>query len=529
MKRFARLYALLDATTSINVKVAAMADYFRSSPAEDAAWAVFFLSGGKLRAPFTSRLFRSWAAEAAGVAEWMFDECYGAVGDLAETAALLFPDSSDSAQPEMSLAELVRSRLLPLRMMNEEAQRECMRETWRAMDAQQRFVWNKLITGAFRVGVSQTLVIRAIAAVSQVPESVIAHRIMGEWAPSAAAWDALVAHDAAETGGSRPYPFYLAFPLADPPDGLGDAAAWLAEWKWDGIRAQVIRRGGAVYVWSRGGELITARFPEIQVLGSHLPEGTVLDGELVGWSGDRVLPFADLQQRIGRKNLGKNILAKVPVTLLAFDVLEWEGVDIRPRPLSERRAVLEDLGGKIADLHISPRVEGTSWDAIRSERDRARERGAEGLMLKRLDSPYGVGREKGAWWKWKVDPYHVDAVLIYAQLGNGKRAGLYTDYTFGIWDGPSLVPFAKAYSGLTDAEIRSVDAFIRRNTTAKFGPVCTVKPELVFEIAFEGIQKSSRHKSGVAVRFPRMARWRTDKQPADADSLETVQALIKSV
>ena len=308
---------------------------------------------------------------------------------------------------------------------------------------------------------------------------------------------------------------------------MGDIAEWLAEWKWDGIRAQVIRRRGATYVWSRGGELITERFPEVQLLASKLPEGTVLDGELAGWSEGRVLPFADLQRRIGRKTLSKAILAKVPVTLLAFDVLEWQGEDIRSRTLRERRGTLENLVANTPGMQMSPAVEGASWSEISAQRDRARERGAEGLMLKRLDAPYGVGREKGSWWKWKVDPYHVDAVLIYAQLGNGKRAGLYTDYTFGIWDGPKLVPFAKAYSGLTDEEIRAVDAFIRRNTTEKFGPVCTVKPQLVFEIAFEGIQRSTRHKSGVAVRFPRMLRWRTDKGPQDADSLETVQALIQ--
>lgn len=526
MKRFARLYSLLDATTKTNLKVAAMEDYFRAAPPADSAWALFFLSGGKLRAPFPSRLFRTWVCEAAGVPDWMFDECYGAVGDLAETAALLFPDAPESEQKDTSLAELVHTRLMPLCTMDEASQRACMLEAWNAMDAQQRFVWNKLITGAFRVGVSQTLVIRAIAAVSKIPEPVIAHRIMGEWSPSAEAWENLTAQDATDANISRPYPFYLAYPLVDTPEHLGSISEWLAEWKWDGIRAQLIRRRGATYLWSRGGELITERFPEIQSLASKLPEGTVLDGELVGWSDGRVLPFADLQKRIGRKALSKSILAKIPVTLLAFDVLEWQSLDIRGKTLRERRETLEKLAAETPGLQISPAVAGASWNEISAQRNRARDRGAEGLMLKRLDSTYGVGREKGFWWKWKVDPYHVDAVLIYAQLGNGKRAGLYTDYTFGIWDGPNLVPFAKAYSGLTDEEIRSVDAFIRRNTTEKFGPVCTVKPELVFEIAFEGIQRSTRHKSGVAVRFPRMARWRRDKLAKDADSLETVEALL---
>ncbi len=521
MKRFAELYRALDETTKTSVKVAAMENYFRSSPPEDCAWAVFFLCGGKLRAPFPSRLFRTWSAEAAGMPEWIFDESYDAAGDLAETAALLWPEPGAQEQSDLSLAQLVETKLIPLRKMPEAEQRAVVVQLWRSMGTQQRFVWNKLITGAFRVGVSKALVIRAVARVAGIDEDTIAHRLMGDWSPSAEAWHQLMAKNPADAHISRPYPFYLAYPLDAPPETLGDIAGWVAEWKWDGIRAQLIRRGGGLYVWSRGGDLITERFPELEILASKLPDGAVLDGELVGWKNSSVLPFADLQQRIGRKLLGQGILSRVPVTLLAFDVLEWNGEDIRAWPLRERRRILEGL-----NVPLSPVVEAASWEDIARQRDRARDMAAEGLMLKRAGSPYGVGREKGAWWKWKVDPYSVDAVLIYAQRGNGKRASLFTDYTFGVWDDSKLVPFAKAYSGLTDEEIRQVDAFIRRNTVEKYGPVCTVKPELVFEIAFEGIQRSTRHKSGVAVRFPRMSRWRTDKRPEDADSIETVKALL---
>jgi len=403
-------------------------------------------------------------------------------------------------------------------------QKAMILDSWDRLNARQRFVWNKLITGAFRVGVSKALVIRAISLANKVAEDVIAHRLMGSWTPSGDAWEMLRLADSADTAASRPYPFCLAHPLLEPSSSLGPVTDWLAEWKWDGIRAQLIRRAGKTFVWSRGNELITQRFPEMEALGSTLPDGTVLDGELIGWQADRVLPFAHLQTRIARIKLSKAILSKVPVTLLVFDVLEWRGEDIRTWPLQKRRELLESLG-----VRVSPAIVAPTWEELAIQRSRARELGSEGLMLKRLDSPYRTGREKGIWWKWKVDPYSVDAVLIYAQKGSGKRASLFTDYTFGVWSDSKLVPFAKAYSGLTDEEILEVDKFVRQNTLERFGPVSTVRPELVFEIAFEGIQVSTRHKSGVAVRFPRMARWRKDKKPEDADSVETVKALLGGV
>ncbi len=523
MKQFAQLFDQMDATNKTNAKVAAMERYFLEAPPADSAWAVFFLCGGKLRAPVPMRLFRAWAIEVAEVPEWLFDDCYEAAGDFAEAAALLFPNPNATIEDDQPLADWVENRLAVLRALPEGEQKLLIFDSWNRLNARQRFVWNKLITGGFRVGVSKALVIRAISLASKIPEDVIAHRLMGDWAPSTSAWDQLRATDNTDATVSRPYPFCLAHPLQALPDSLGSVGNWLAEWKWDGIRAQVIRREGKAFIWSRGNELITERFPEIVELAASLPDGTVVDGELVGWQSDCVLPFADLQTRIGRTKLSKSILARVPVTLLAFDLLEFNREDIRGLPLRERRAMLESLG-----IRLSPAIHAASWEDLTSERLKARDLGSEGLMLKRLDSPYNVGREKGIWWKWKIDPYSVDAVLIYAQKGNGKRASLFTDYTFGVWSDSKLVPFAKAYSGLTDEEIRDVDRFIRQNTLEKFGPVSTVKPELVFEIAFEGIQQSTRHKSGVAVRFPRMARWRQDKRPEDADSIETVKALLEA-
>ena len=529
MRAFADLYAALDETTATNQKVAALVVYFSSAPPADAAWAVHFLSGRRPKRLVSSGKLRAWAAEEAGIPDWLFEESYQAVGDLAETITLLLPGSGVSS--ELPLSHWVEERLLRLRGEEDDVQREVMVRSWQELDSRERFVWNKLITGSFRVGASQQLVTRALAEMSGVPEGVVAHRLMGTWDPTPGFFQRLTALDTSDADASRPYPFFLAHPLEGEPSTLGDAGDWIAEWKWDGIRAQLIRRVGRTFLWSRGEELLAGRFPEVEESGALLPDGTVIDGELLPWLDGSPLPFAQLQRRIGRKNLGRKILDEVPVVLVAYDLLEHAGADIRALPLSERRLRLGALIQSVpaGRLVFSTGVPAPDWDAVTRARREAREMGAEGLMLKRLSSAYGVGRRRGDWWKWKVDPHTVDAVLIYAQPGSGKRAGLFTDYTFGLWEGNHLVPFAKAYSGLTDEEIRKVDAFVRRNTLEKFGPVRTVKPELVFELHFEGIQRSSRHKSGIAVRFPRMARWRTDKKAEEADTIETVRDLLSSV
>ncbi|MFO0799647.1 MAG: ATP-dependent DNA ligase [Gemmataceae bacterium] len=526
MKAFADLYAALDETTRTAEKVAAMARYLAAARPADAAWAVYFLSGRKPRQAVPSKRLRLWARELAGVPEWLFDESYHHVGDVAETIALLLPPAEAAA--DRPLAEWVENHLLPLRTLPEGTQRGDVLAAWAALDARQRFVWNKLITGAFRVGVSQLLVVRALAQVSGLPADVIAHRLMGAWEPTAEFYTGLVAPDSGDADASRPYPFFLAHPLEGEPVALGAPADWQAEWKWDGIRAQVVRRAGRSFVWSRGEELVTERYPELAAVADALPDGTVLDGEILPWKGGAVLPFADLQKRIGRKTVGKKLLADVPAVLMAYDLIEEGGADLREAPLAERRDRIEALVARLNHpaLLLSPRLTFDTWEALAAERRSSREKRVEGMMLKRRGSPYRVGRVRGDWWKWKVEPFAVDAVLIYAQPGHGKRSGLHTDYTFGVWDGGKLLPFAKAYSGLTDAEIRKVDAFVRANTLERFGPVRTVKPELVFELGFEGIQASTRHKSGIAVRFPRMLRWRTDKTPADADTLDRVKALL---
>ena len=537
MKRFAAMFEALDSSTSTRAKTAAVAGYFAHAEARDAAWAAWFLTGHRPRQVVPTRRLATWASEIAGLPLWLFEECYEAVGDLGETITLVLPEPRGAS--DLPLHAWVEERLVPLRDLAEAEQRARLEGYWNELDATQRFVFTKLITGNFRIGVSATLATRAIAQAFGLDTKVVAHRLMGEWWPTAEMWRSTIDAGSIETDKSNPYPFYLASPLEAAPDTLGDRDAWLAEWKWDGIRSQLIRRGEVTALWSRGEEPIAGQFPEIMADAQKLPD-CVIDGEILAAveeraasnpiAGRRVMPFAALQKRLGRKNPGKKVMADSPVIFLAFDLLEFAGEDWRTRTLDERRAKLEEVvrsipGGSRFD--VSPSVDMPSWEALAGERARSREQGTEGLMLKRRSSPYQVGRPRGDWWKWKIDPYTLDAVLIYAQRGHGKRASLYTDYTFGLWKGDELVPFAKAYSGLTDAEIRDVDAFIRKNTIERFGPVRVVKPELVFELGFEGIQRSTRHKSGIAVRFPRMLRMRTDKATRDADTLDTALAMIR--
>ena len=530
MKEFARLYTEIDSTTRTNEKVEAISQYLCGAPHADAAWAVYFLSGGRPKRLIPVRRLAAWAMEESGTPEWLFDESYQAVGDLAETISLLLPESNASS--DNSLAYWVEEQILPLSSLDETRQRERVTEAWQKLSGVERYVWNKLITGGFRVGVSQSLLIRAVSRSCGVAEAIVSHRVAGDWRPTAEAYARLIApeSDGDQKHHSTPYPFFLAYPLEEDPETLGPVNVWQAEWKWDGIRSQLIRRHGESFLWSRGDELISERFPEVIDASEWLPEGTVIDGEILPWREDRPLPFAQLQRRIGRKNLSARIRAEIPIVILAYDLLELDGRDVRLDPLSLRRTKLEELIGKTnaeSRILLSPIVRAPSWSELESERTRARELGAEGLMLKKLDAPYGVGRRKGGWWKWKLDPYSIDAVMVYAQPGHGRRALLHTDYTFAVRDGDVLIPFAKAYSGLTDDEIRELDAWIRRNTIEKFGPVRAVKPEQVFELGFEGIQASTRHKSGIAVRFPRILRWRKDKAAADADTMATLRSLLE--
>ncbi len=543
MKAFAELYANLDATTSSNAKLAALQAYFLQAPPEDAAWAVYFLSGGRPRQLVPTRLLRDMATQASGIEAWLFEESYQSVGDLAETISLLLPESTYTS--EDGLAVWLEKKLLPLRGLSPLDLAERLPALWAQLDQPSLMVCIKLITGSFRVGVSKLLVTRALAAMADLDSKRVAQRLVGYTdlsnRPTAEGYLKLIAPESTDEHaqrGGQPYPFFLAHGLSQPVEQfdtlLGAPTDWQVEWKWDGIRAQLVKREGRLWIWSRGEELVTERFPELHSLVSGLPDGTVIDGEIVVWNG-AVQPFALLQQRIGRKTLSKKVLEDAPVAVLAYDLLEYQGEDWRNHVQAERRAQLEQVISACDQpvLLPSPLLQADTWEALAEQREASRSLGVEGMMLKDRNGLYGVGRTKdmGLWWKWKVDPFSVDAVLIYAQRGHGRRASLYSDYTFAVWDGPpgterTLVPFAKAYSGLTDEEMRKVDAIVRKTTVEKFGPVSSVTPSMVFELGFEGIALSKRHKSGIAVRFPRMLRWRQDKAVDEADNLATLQDLL---
>ena len=558
MRRFTELYWRLDGTTRTTEKVAALRDYFAAAPAGDAACALDVLSGGRRLRAVSTTLLRQWAAEAAGIPAWLVEECYAHVGDLAETLALLLPDpppadaadaagsvTADVAGVGLGLEECLRTTVEGLRGRDEAAQRLTVERVWRQLAPRERIVWHKLITGGCRVGVSRTLVARALADVAGVEADVMAHRLAGGDVGDAAGFTRLLDPAASPADSRRPYPFFLASGLEGAAGDLGPVATWMAEWKWDGMRAQLVRRGDDVALWSRGEELVNEAFPEIVAAAADLPTGTVLDGELLAARGDELLGFAALSRRSGRRRVPRRLLEEVPCVFVAYDILEHDAADLRGLPLAARRTRLEGLVGvpctagrgaavpggapvssDVPRLLLSPRLDAGSWEALARLRAASRERGVEGLMLKRLDSGYGVGRVRGDWWKWKIEPLEIDAVLLYAQAGHGRRAGLHSDYTLGVWHEGRLVPVAKAYSGLPDTEIVEVDRIVRATTLEKHGPVRVVQPTQVFQLAFEGVAASKRHKAGVAVRFPRIVRWRRDKSPPDAGTLADLRGML---
>jgi len=527
MQQFTQLVKILSNSTKTNEKLEALRQYFASADEQDKPWVLALFSGRRPRRTVNSAQLKSWCIQAAGLPGWLFDECYHTVGDLAETIALLLPETAArlSSHPLHYWLE----KLIALEKATEAEKQQFIQAAWQELDTGERFVFNKLITGGFRIGVSQQMMVNALAQTYGIPPATLSHMISGNWDPRHTSLETLLHENHGSADISRPYPFYLAYALEGEPASLGLAEDWTAEWKWDGIRGQLVKRGGQLFVWSRGEELITEKFPEYAPLCHALPDGTVIDGEILAWANDFPLPFQALQTRIGRKNVTRKQLLEAPVVFRSYDLLEWQGTDIRDTPLEQRRHLLEQLVEQVNNpaLRLSPLITFHNWEQLARLRLQAREQGSEGLMLKKRRSAYQVGRKRGDWWKWKIDPYTIDAVMIYAQKGHGRRADLYTDYTFAVRDGEQLVPFTKAYSGLTDKEISEVDAWVKRNSLEKFGPVRTVKPELVFEIAFEGIAASNRHKSGVALRFPRIHRWRKDKAPQEINTLTDLRQLLQ--
>ena len=536
MKQFATLVNILGTSTKTNDKLQALQNYFDVAADKDKVWVIAIFSGRRPKRIINSTILQSWCMEIVQITPWLFDECYHTVGDLAETIALLLPEpeTQTTFTAEHTLAYYLDT-FIKLEKEEESVKKQFIIGSWEQMDRNEKFVFNKLITGGFRIGVSQKMMVNALAKTNKISPSIIAHRISGNWDAATTGYDNLLSEAAAATDFSKPYPFYLAYAVEDDLKQLSEEDQWQAEWKWDGIRGQIIKRNNEFFVWSRGEELMTEKFPEYDAFKNELPDGTVIDGEIISLAAPaengqfKPLPFAALQTRIGRKNITKKQLTEAPVGFIAYDLLEYKGEDIRYKTMVERRILLEEIIAftNHPTIHISPIIYFKTWDELREIRTGSRDMGSEGIMLKRKNSPYQVGRKRGDWWKWKIDPLTIDAVMIYAQKGHGRRSNLYTDYTFAVKDGDKLVSFTKAYSGLTDKEFAQVDAFVKRNSIEKFGPVRTVKPELVFEIAFEGIAASNRHKSGVALRFPRMSKWRQDKKPDEINTLEDLKELLK--
>jgi DNA ligase-1 len=570
VKDFAQLYANLDASTSTQRKCGHIVQFLKNADAADAAWAVFFLTGGRVRRVVSTALMRRAACEMAGVEDWLFEQSYQAVGDLAETIALLLPLPQEAHILDLGLAQCIEQRVLPLRGQDEDSVMQAVRNLWMQMSPQARFLFVKWVGGGLRVGVSRALVIRALSQHTGLDARILSQRMIAFaqiTQPQASDWQALVA-PIEETSGEKardllPYPFFLAHPLQGDVCDVGHASGWMAEWKYDGIRAQIVRRNGAVNIWSRGEELLNDTFPELVEMALQWPHDVVVDGEILVMhahdhpQGGKPAPFAHLQVRLGRKRVDAKLRQTHPVVFMSYDLLEREGSDVRQSQQWQRRVWLEEFvsmsNSSEEPLLLAPVISFSDWNQLTEQRSRSRELGVEGLMLKRRDSFYGVGRTRneGLWLKWKIEAMSIDAVLVYAQAGHGRRASLYTDYTFAVWDRtptaqecerltqllkqsptvtdpelPQLVTFAKAYSGLTDEEFRRVDKGIRQHMLEKFGPVRRVVPFLVFEIGFEGIATSGRHKSGVAVRFPRMLRIRDDKPLEQASTLADLKALL---
>ena len=527
LSAFASLVKVIGTSTKTLDKLAALQNYFLVADDKDKVWVIAIFSGRRPRRAVSGTLLQSWCVELTGLPDWLLAECYHTVGDLAETISLLLPDNKEEAKEQHSLSHYIEE-LARLEKQDEAIKKAFVIATWQSMNASERFVFNKLITGGFRIGVSQKVMVNALAKLIELDASVIAHRISGNWDPSTTTFTDLLSEHTISIDYSKPYPFYLAYALEEAPETLGNVEDWQAEWKWDGIRGQMIKRNNELFIWSRGEDLMTDKFPEYHILKDKLPDGIVLDGEIIPAKDGKPLPFALLQTRIGRKNVTKKQLQEAPIAFFAYDLLEMNGEDWRNKPLRERREALEKVVKEInhPTLLLSDVINYSSWEELTKIREGSRDAGAEGLMLKNKHSVYKVGRKVGDWWKWKIEPLTIDAVMIYAQKGAGRRSNLYTDYTFAVKDGDKLVAFTKAYSGLTDKEFNEVDAFVKRNSIEKFGPVRTVKPQLVFELAFEGIAASNRHKSGVALRFPRMLRWRKDKPMDEINTLDDLKKML---
>lgn len=526
MKQFSELISAIEITNKTNAKIDALVQYFKTAPDKDKLWLIALFTGKRPSRPVKTTLMKQWCMKITEFPEWLFLESYSTVGDLGETLALLLPEPTH--QIDITLSEWM-SELKQLKPKSEEEKKAFVLQAWSGLKQQERLIFNKLIGGSFRIGVSKKTLVNALAKLTEIDANQLMHSIIGNWDIDTISFEDLVLGKHINYDNSKPYPFCLAYALEKELPELGEPNDWIVEQKWDGIRGQIVKRNDEIFIWSRGEELVTQQFPELVDALSNFQDEFVIDGEILAKKNNDVLLFNDLQKRLNRKNVNKKLMEEVPVGFRAYDILELNGEDIREQPFDKRRHQLEDIFNSTSlpeNFDLSSKVEFTNWEELHEIRANSRAINSEGLMLKQKASPYHTGRKKGDWWKWKVDPLTIDAVMIYAQKGSGRRSSKYTDYTFAVKKDEALVTVAKAYSGLTDVEITEISKWVNKNAIEKFGPVRTVKPELVFEIAFEGIALSKRHKSGVALRFPRIARWRKDKPVEEIDTIETVKQLI---
>lgn len=526
MKQFSELISSLEITNKTNSKIEALVRYFETAPEKDKLWVITLFTGKRPPRPVKTSLMKELCLELTGYPEWLFLESYSTVGDLGETLSLLLPEPTEHL--DLSLNEWM-IQLKELKSKTDDEKREFLKSSWSGLTIQERFIFNKLIGGSFRIGVSKKTLVNALSQLTTIDANQLMHSIIGNWTVDSMSFDSLIKGEHINYDNSKPYPFCLAYPLEGSPESLGDSSSWIVEQKWDGIRGQIIKRNNEIYIWSRGEELVTNQFPELVERASELTPDFVIDGEILALKDSSVLLFNDLQKRLNRKSVSKKLLEEIPVGFYAYDLLEFNSEDYRMLPFEDRRNQLENLFEALDAnpmFQLSAKVSFQNWQELFTIRENSRKQNSEGLMLKKKQAPYHTGRKKGDWWKWKVDPLTIDVVMIYAQKGSGRRSSKYTDYTFAVKNDDQLVTVAKAYSGLTDKEITEISRWVNKNAIEKFGPVRTVKPELVFEIAFEGIALSNRHKSGVALRFPRISRWRKDKTVADIDTIESVKQLI---
>ena len=526
MKHFSELISAIEITNKTNAKIDALVDYFKIASDKDKLWIITLFTGKRPSRPVKTTLMRQWCLEITGHPEWLFLESYSSVGDLGETIALMLPDPTHHIEKSLSTW---MEELIALRPKSDVEKKEYVLNAWSGLQMQERLIFNKLIGGSFRIGVSKKTLVNALSKYSGIDANQLMHSIIGNWDINTISFEDLIQGEHINYDNSKPYPFCLAYSLEKELPELGAPEDWQIEYKWDGIRGQIVKRNDEIFIWSRGEELVTSQFPELVSAMESFTDDFVIDGEILALKDNAVLLFNDLQKRLNRKNVSKKMLEEIPVGFYVYDILEWNGEDIRTKPLKYRREILENLlASETLPNHIviSENIPFKDWNELDTIRNQARDFNSEGLMLKQKESPYHTGRKKGDWWKWKVDPLTIDAVMIYAQKGSGRRSSKYTDYTFAVKKDDGLVTVAKAYSGLTDVEITEISKFVNKNAIEKFGPVRTVKPELVFEIAFEGIAFSNRHKSGVALRFPRILRWRRDKTVDEIDTIEQVKLLI---